>query len=201
MEPRARSRHHNPGTTEVPRGAALPADPVADQQSGFQRQPCLDGQLHYHFDHQLKREGLQGAGSCAPSVALISDQDVSPRFDFRYEPVLLSGTATRLATFGGPVSKALSPDDPGQGLRAAEDRGFEPRRAVKPNRISSPFSGPKVTEGRSILTEPAQVSAGAPYKAAEAIPPRRNVRCAISVPSGTPVYQAAPAGVSAPARA
>jgi hypothetical protein len=25
----------------------------------------------------------------------------------------------------------------GQGLGAAEDRGFEPRRAVKPNRISS----------------------------------------------------------------
>jgi hypothetical protein len=41
----------------------------------------------------------------------------------------------------GPVTKALSPDVPGKGLRAAEDRGFEPRRASRPNRISSPITG------------------------------------------------------------
>jgi hypothetical protein len=35
------------------------------------------------------------------------------------------------------VSQALSPRELGEDLRAAEDRGFEPRRAVKPNRISS----------------------------------------------------------------
>jgi hypothetical protein len=35
------------------------------------------------------------------------------------------------------VSQALSRQDPGEGLRAAEDRGFEPRRVVTPNRISS----------------------------------------------------------------
>jgi hypothetical protein len=53
---------------------------VADQQPGFQRQPRRDGQLHYHFDHPLKREGLSGAGSRALSVALASDQDVNPQF-------------------------------------------------------------------------------------------------------------------------
>ena len=59
-----------PERSLVPRGAALPADPVADQQPGFQCQPRRDGQLHCHFDHPLKREGLPGAGSRAPSVAL-----------------------------------------------------------------------------------------------------------------------------------
>jgi hypothetical protein len=39
--------------------------------------------------------------------------------------------------FGCPVNKALSVRLPGEGLRAAEDRGFEPRRVVTPNRISS----------------------------------------------------------------
>jgi hypothetical protein len=29
------------------------------KQPGFQRQPRRDGQLHYHFDHPLKREGLR----------------------------------------------------------------------------------------------------------------------------------------------
>jgi hypothetical protein len=36
-----------------------------------------------------------------------------------------------------PVNEALSLRVPGEGLRAAEDRGFEPRRVVTPNRISS----------------------------------------------------------------
>jgi len=35
------------------------------------------------------------------------------------------------------VSQAPSPHVPGEGLRAAEDRGFEPRRVSPPNRISS----------------------------------------------------------------
>jgi hypothetical protein len=49
----------------------------------------------------------------------------------------MSATTTRIATLGRLVSQALSLPVPGEGLRAAEDRGFEPRRAVKPNRISS----------------------------------------------------------------
>jgi integrase len=49
----------------------------------------------------------------------------------------ISATATQIATFGRFVSQALSLRVLGEGLRAAEDRGFEPRRAVKPNRISS----------------------------------------------------------------
>jgi hypothetical protein len=36
-----------------------------------------------------------------------------------------------------PRRQAPSPHVPGEGLRAAEDRGFEPRRVVTPNRISS----------------------------------------------------------------
>jgi hypothetical protein len=32
---------------------ALAADPVADQQPGFQRQPSRNGQLHYHCAHPL----------------------------------------------------------------------------------------------------------------------------------------------------
>ena len=47
----------------------------------------------------------------------------------------MSATVTRIATLG--VSQAPSPRVPGEGLRAAEDRGFEPRRVVTPNRISS----------------------------------------------------------------
>jgi hypothetical protein len=43
----------------------------------------------------------------------------------------------RTATLGCFVNEALSPQVPGEGLRAAEDRGFEPRRVVTPNRISS----------------------------------------------------------------
>ena len=42
-----------------------------------------------------------------------------------------------IATLGCLVSQALSLRVPGEGLRAAEDRGFEPRRVVTPNRISS----------------------------------------------------------------
>ena len=38
---------------------------------------------------------------------------------------------------GLPADRALPPDVPGEGLGAAEDRGFEPRRVVTPNRISS----------------------------------------------------------------
>ena len=47
------------------------------------------------------------------------------------------------ATFGCLVSEALSVRVSGEGLRAAEDRGFEPRRVVTSNRISSSgHSGP-----------------------------------------------------------
>ena len=49
----------------------------------------------------------------------------------------MSATATQIATVARPVSQAPSPQVPREGLRAAEDRGFEPRRAVKANRISS----------------------------------------------------------------
>jgi hypothetical protein len=48
-----------PERSAVPRGAALSADPVADHQPGFQRQPCRDGQPHCHVDHPLQREGLR----------------------------------------------------------------------------------------------------------------------------------------------
>ena len=41
------------------------------------------------------------------------------------------------ATLGWLVRQALSLRVPGEGLRAAEDRGFEPRRVLPPNRISS----------------------------------------------------------------
>ena len=41
----------------------------------------------------------------------------------------------------------------------AEDRGFEPRRVVTPNRISSPFGFPEVASRRVNLTDVAQVSA------------------------------------------
>jgi len=41
------------------------------------------------------------------------------------------------ATLGCLVRQALSPRVPGEGLRDAEDRGFEPRRVLPPNRISS----------------------------------------------------------------
>jgi len=53
----------------------------------------------------------------------------------------MSATATQIATFGCFVRQALSLHVPGEGLRAAEDRGFEPRRVVTPNRISSPVTG------------------------------------------------------------
>ena len=49
----------------------------------------------------------------------------------------MSASVTRIATLGSLVSQAPSPQVPGEGLRAAEDRGFEPRRVVTPNRISS----------------------------------------------------------------
>jgi hypothetical protein len=49
----------------------------------------------------------------------------------------MSATATRIATLGGLVGQARSLEFGVAGLGAAEDRGFEPRRAVKPNRISS----------------------------------------------------------------
>ena len=49
----------------------------------------------------------------------------------------MSATATQIATLGYLMSQASSPQVPGEGLRAAEDRGFEPRRVVTPNRISS----------------------------------------------------------------
>ena len=49
----------------------------------------------------------------------------------------MSATATQIATLGYLMSQAPSPQVPGEGLRAAEDRGFEPRRVVTPNRISS----------------------------------------------------------------
>jgi hypothetical protein len=47
----------------------------------------------------------------------------------------------RMATSGRLVSQALSRQVPGEGLRTAEDRGFEPRRVVTPNRISSADRG------------------------------------------------------------
>jgi hypothetical protein len=53
----------------------------------------------------------------------------------------MSATATRIATLGRFVRQALSPHVPREGLRAAEDRGFEPRRVVTPNRISSVLPG------------------------------------------------------------
>jgi hypothetical protein len=52
----------------------------------------------------------------------------------------VSATATRIATLGRFVSQALSLKVLGEGLRAAEDRGFEPRRVLPPNRISSVIS-------------------------------------------------------------
>ena len=42
--------------------------------------------------------------------------------------------AERLRTQNRGLPKATSPENP---WPTAEDRGFEPRRAVKPNRISS----------------------------------------------------------------
>jgi hypothetical protein len=41
------------------------------------------------------------------------------------------------ATLGHFVSQAPSLQVPGEGLRAAEDREFEPRRVVTPNRIGA----------------------------------------------------------------
>jgi hypothetical protein len=49
----------------------------------------------------------------------------------------MSATATQTATLGCLVRQALSLRIPGEGLRAAEDRGFEPRKVSPPNRISS----------------------------------------------------------------
>src|SRR6266480_5713174 len=49
----------------------------------------------------------------------------------------MSATATQTATLACLVGQALTLRVPGEGLRDAEDRGFEPRRVVTPNRISS----------------------------------------------------------------
>ena len=49
----------------------------------------------------------------------------------------LSATATQTATLGCLMNQAQSLPVPGEGLRAAEDRGFEPRKVSPPNRISS----------------------------------------------------------------
>ena len=98
----------------------------------------------------------------------------------------MSATATQTATLGCLLIQALSLPVPGEGLRAAEDRGFEPRKVSPPNRISSPFGRPQAAARGLSLTQPAQVSAGAPCKAAEAAPTRRKVRRAIPVPPGTP---------------
>ena len=70
----------------------------------------------------------------------------------------MSPDATESSTFGRPVTRALS-QDVQEALEAAEDRGFEPRRAARPNRISSPFGFPDVASKRVSLTDVAQVSA------------------------------------------
>jgi hypothetical protein len=56
---------------------------------------------------------------------------------------------------------------------------------VRWHRIIDVIRSPKAAPSPLSQTEPAQVSVGLPCKAAEAIQARRNVRCAISVPSGT----------------
>jgi len=77
-----------------------------------------------------------------------------------------------------------------QGLRCqirspwsgAEDRGFEPRRAARPNRISSPFRPTKDSESRPNPPQSAQLSSGG-GKAAEPGARRRNPFRASIVPA------------------
>jgi hypothetical protein len=58
------------------------------------------------------------------------------------EPGAVGSGMSPTATWGLPADRALPSDVPGEGLgAAAEDRGFEPRRVVTPNRISSSGRG------------------------------------------------------------
>ena len=93
----------------------------------------------------------------------------------------MSPDATESSTFGRPVTRALS-QDVQEALEAAEDRGFEPRRAARPNRISSPFRPTKDSESRPNPPQSAQLSSGG-GKAAEPGARRRNPFRASIVPA------------------
>src|ERR1022692_1788369 len=74
----------------------------------------------------------------------------------------------------------------------AEARGFEPRMAAKPNRISSPFTAGKATASSPRLTQSAQVSVVAPCKAAEPVTACRKACWPINGPSRTPLRTGPP---------
>jgi hypothetical protein len=73
----------------------------------------------------------------------------------------------------------ISDKDPGttpvrrSAWSGAEARGFEPRKGVNPNRISSPVPAPKPDVRRSNPLQPVQVRAGLARKAAKAAAIRR----------------------------
>ena len=58
-------------------------------------------------------------------------------------------------------------------VTGAEARGFEPRKGVNPNRISSPVPGPKPDVRRSKPLQSVQATAGPPRSAAQAAASRR----------------------------
>jgi hypothetical protein len=74
----------------------------------------------------------------------------------------------------------------------AEARGFEPRMAAKPNRISSPFTAGKATVIPPRLTQSTQVSVVAPCKAAEPVTACRKTCWPSNGPSRAPLRTGPP---------
>ena len=72
----------------------------------------------------------------------------------------------------------------GEGLRAAEDRGFEPRRVLPPNRISSPFPWAQAPLSYQGARVSAQFSGHPCRNPSQAAPSAREVRYANPVPTG-----------------
>jgi hypothetical protein len=78
---------------------------------------------------------------------------------------------------------------PGQ---RAEARGFEPRMAAKPNRISSPFTAEKATVSPPRLTQSTQVRVVAICKAAEPVTACRKTCWPSNGPSSAPLRTGPP---------
>jgi len=68
---------------------------------------------------------------------MLQMKDASERMGEALRGRAMRPTATQTATFGPYDESGPLPCIQGEGLRAAEARGFEPRKGANPNRISS----------------------------------------------------------------
>src|SRR5262252_5673189 len=92
------------------------------------------------------------------------------------------------ATFGPYDGSGPLPCIQGEGLRAAEARGFEPRKGVNPNRISSPFGWPEQGITSPYPAASAQVNGGMPHNPGQRTPSPHKPLGATTVPSGMFVW-------------